>query len=1065
MSHLCEGYEMKMASSPARERRKMRDGGSMGGEANDTEEKIFVSIRVRSLNEKERARNDVSEWECTNGNTIKFKNTLAERSSATEVYTFDRVFDDGCSTKQVYKETIKEVALSVVSGINSSIFAYGQTSSGKTYTMTGITEYAVRDIYDYIEMQEDREFVLKFSAMEIYNEAVRDLLGVDTAPLRLLDDPEKGTVVDKLTEESLEDLSHLQELLTICAAERTTEETSMNETSSRSHQILRLTVESYPRNYVGIESSGTLVASVNFVDLAGSERASQALSAGARLREGGHINRSLLTLGTVIRKLSKGKNGHVPYRDSKLTRILQNSLGGNARTAIICTLSPARSHVEQSRNTLFFASCAKQVTTNAQVNMVTSDKVLVNRLQQELARLENELRSFAPKTVLLQERELQIEQMDKEIKELTRQRDIFQSRVVNLLQSVRKDGFSRASESSIVVNNFHSDKDTTKGSTSRSPNRPQLSVSFSNEHSETSGVANSVHSDNDPRTGSTYKSPNRPQLSVSFSNEHHLQPPETAEDNLLLDGKTPKFVGPDSCQGCEEVANRADAESKENCKEVRFIEMEIVKRDKDIDVPRPASEEVTLPAKLDRDEDAKLSLTKGDNNVNLVAGENSQAALQQKIQDLQRTIDRLVGLAGKSLGSSESNLPGSRSLQLARSRSCKPILSAISTPQFDKLDQETISFLQWQQLEHEIKLSPQFDKLDQKAATPCPVDKLGLEDTSCPQFDKLDHKAATPPRVDNLYLEDTLPAQFDKLDQETITSPSLLEKEYTMSPVHFEDEDKLSELKSHVKKRRTRKYSQTFEMDPIGEAESVMDSDTEDTASVLNFVVKMNKRGKPKPSKKDFHDLVVNTRASETGERMNNATGISFPGMAGVFQPYGFERQQRDIIELWDRCNVPLVHRSYFFLLIKGELSDSVYLDVELRRLSFLEYKFSSGTKWEADGPNLTPNSSMKALNHERKMLSKQVHKKFGKKERDELYQNWGIDLKTKHRSIQLAWRLWTDTKDMIHARESAMLVAKLVGLVGSDVSPKKTFGFGFFGKRKSQKFQTWKDTVSTLLL
>ncbi|XP_026419411.1 kinesin-like protein KIN-7E [Papaver somniferum] len=123
------------------------------------------------------------------------------------------------------------------------------------------------------------------------------------------------------------------------------------------------TVESSAHEFLGKDNSTTLSASVNFVDLAGSERASQALSAGTRLKEGCHINRSLLTLGTVIRKLSNGRNGHVPYRDSKLTRILQPSLGGNERTAIICTISPARNHLEQSKNTLLFASCAKEVST------------------------------------------------------------------------------------------------------------------------------------------------------------------------------------------------------------------------------------------------------------------------------------------------------------------------------------------------------------------------------------------------------------------------------------------------------------------------------------------------------------------------------------------------------------------------------------------------------------------------------------------------------------------------------------------------------------------------------
>ncbi|MBD4018238.1 hypothetical protein GUI04_04225, partial [Xanthomonas citri pv. citri] len=155
---------------------------------------------------------------------------------------------------------------------------------------------------------------------------------------------------DKLTEVRLTDWTHLMELLAVCEAQRKIGETSMNEMSSRSHQILRLTIESSPSEFARIGSASSLTASVNFVDLAGSERASQTLSAGTRLKEGGHINRSLLTLGTVIRKLSKSRNGHVPYRDSKLTRILQNALGGNARTAIVCTLSPAHVHLEQSRN-------------------------------------------------------------------------------------------------------------------------------------------------------------------------------------------------------------------------------------------------------------------------------------------------------------------------------------------------------------------------------------------------------------------------------------------------------------------------------------------------------------------------------------------------------------------------------------------------------------------------------------------------------------------------------------------------------------------------------------------
>ncbi|CAL5328158.1 unnamed protein product [Camellia sinensis] len=314
----------------------------------------------------------------------------------------DRVFRSDCSTKEVYE---KDVSLSVVSGINCE-----QTSSGKTFTMTGITEYAIADIYDYIEKHNEREFLLKFSAMEIYNESVRDLLSTDSSPLRLLDDPKRGTVTEKLTEEPPRDWNNVMELLSICEK-----------------------IESSAWQFLVKDYLSTLTAAV---------RASQSLSVGTRLKEGCHINRSLLTLGTVICKLSKGRNEHVPFRDSKLTRILQSSLGGNARTAIIRTMSPARSHVEQSRNTLLFASCAKEVTTNTQVNVVISDKALVKHLQRQLARLESELRSQGPTFVASHYLAFRLKCLEKELIDLTVQRDLAQCQVQDLLQLVGDEGHS-----------------------------------------------------------------------------------------------------------------------------------------------------------------------------------------------------------------------------------------------------------------------------------------------------------------------------------------------------------------------------------------------------------------------------------------------------------------------------------------------------------------------------------------------------------------------------------------------------------------------------------------------
>ncbi|KAJ7979191.1 Kinesin-like protein [Quillaja saponaria] len=394
------------------------------------EEKILVTVRVRPLSRKEQAMYDLIAWDCLDEHTIVYKSPNQERTVTP--YTFDKVFAPMCSTQKVYEEGAKDVALSALSGINATIFAYGQTSSGKTFTMRGITETAVKDIYDYIKNAPERDFTLRFSALEIYNETVVDLLNRESGSLRVLDDPEKGTIVEKLVEDIVKDGQHLRHLIGICEAQRQVGETSLNDKSSRSHLIIRLTIESSIR-----ESSGrvkSFIGSLNLVDLAGSERVSQTNADGTRLKEGSHINRSLLTLTTVIRKLSCGKRSHIPYRDSKLTRILQSSLGGNARTAIICTMSPALSHVEQTKNTLSFATSAKEVMNNAQVNMVVSDKRLLKHLQKEVARLEAELRSPEPASSsclrsLLVEKDLKIQQMEREMEELKRQRDIAQSRL------------------------------------------------------------------------------------------------------------------------------------------------------------------------------------------------------------------------------------------------------------------------------------------------------------------------------------------------------------------------------------------------------------------------------------------------------------------------------------------------------------------------------------------------------------------------------------------------------------------------------------------------------------
>ncbi|KAK9668808.1 hypothetical protein RND81_13G088400 [Saponaria officinalis] len=405
---------------------------STPGGPRSKEEKIVVTVRLRPLSKREQAAKDRVAWECIDDHTIVYNPPTNDRPAQPSSFTFDKVFGPESLTEMVYEDGVKTVALSALMGINATIFAYGQTSSGKTYTMRGITEKAVADIYNHIMNTPERDFTIRISGLEIYNENVKDLLNSESGRnLKLLDDPEKGTIVEKLVEETAADDKHLRHLINICESQRQVGETALNDNSSRSHQIIRLTIQSTLR-----ENSGCIrsyVASLNFVDLAGSERASQTHADGARLREGCHINLSLMTLTTVIRKLSVGgkRSGHIPYRDSKLTRILQHSLGGNARTAIICTLSPAMSHVEQTRNTLFFATRAKEVTNNAQVNMVVSDKQLVKHLQKEVARLEAVLR-----TPDVSDKDFRIQQMEKEIEELRRQRDLALSQVDELRQKM-----------------------------------------------------------------------------------------------------------------------------------------------------------------------------------------------------------------------------------------------------------------------------------------------------------------------------------------------------------------------------------------------------------------------------------------------------------------------------------------------------------------------------------------------------------------------------------------------------------------------------------------------------
>ncbi len=292
-------------------------------------------------------------------------------------------------------------------GYNNCIFAYGQTGSGKSYSMMGYGEEAgvipriCHDMFERItDMQKDKNLscTVEVSYLEIYNERVRDLLNPSTkGNLKVREHPSTGPYVEDLAKLVVRSFQEIQHLMDEGNKARTVAATSMNETSSRSHAVFTLTV-TQRRHDVETRMDTEKVAKISLVDLAGSERATSTGATGARLKEGAEINRSLSTLGRVIAALadlSMGKKRNtsmVPYRDSVLTWLLKDSLGGNSMTAMIAAISPADINFEETLSTLRYADSAKRIKNHAVVNEDPNAR-MIRELKEELAQLRSKLGS------------------------------------------------------------------------------------------------------------------------------------------------------------------------------------------------------------------------------------------------------------------------------------------------------------------------------------------------------------------------------------------------------------------------------------------------------------------------------------------------------------------------------------------------------------------------------------------------------------------------------------------------------------------------------------------------
>ncbi|OJA19520.1 hypothetical protein AZE42_03209 [Rhizopogon vesiculosus] len=391
------------------------DEGVIPGPNYGKDDKVLVSIRIRPTTAH-------AAWDHNVPRTIKLFPQYAKSTASTPPeFHFDEVLT-GSENRPVYNAVARSHVCAAMDGYNSVIFAYGQTASGKTFTLSGNEEQpgiiprAMKDVFAYIRRTPTREYLLRCSYLEIYNETIYDLLAPPSISAAQPVQIQGMGILVPLREEVVTSLKSVKEVLERGERNRRTASTDWNERSSRSHSVFRLVVESRERGEGGsatpsgrqtpgarpptpggprlqtIGGRSVQTSVLSLIDLAGSEKAT---SDKERTREGKYINTSLLTLGSVIGTLaenaSKNKNDHVPYRNSKLTRLLQPSLSGDARISVICTINPDTNAVAESTSTLLFAQRIKRVQLNAKKKEIVDTDALIERYRKEIEDLRSKL--------------------------------------------------------------------------------------------------------------------------------------------------------------------------------------------------------------------------------------------------------------------------------------------------------------------------------------------------------------------------------------------------------------------------------------------------------------------------------------------------------------------------------------------------------------------------------------------------------------------------------------------------------------------------------------------------
>ncbi|XP_015952328.1 kinesin-like protein KIN-5D [Arachis duranensis] len=391
-----------------------RDLRSADGHSKHDKDKgvnVQVLVRCRPLSEDEARLHTPVVISCNEGRReVSAVQSIANKQ-IDRTFAFDKVFGPNSEQIELYEQAVSPIVNEVLEGYNCTIFAYGQTGTGKTYTMeggarkkngefpsdAGVIPRSVREIFDILEAQ-NAEYSMKVTFLELYNEEITDLLAPEETskfvddkskkPIALMEDGKGGVFVRGLEEEIVRTANEIYKILEKGSAKRRTAETLLNKQSSRSHSIFSITIHIKECTPEGEEM--IKCGKLNLVDLAGSENISRSGAREGRAREAGEINKSLLTLGRVINALVE-HSGHVPYRDSKLTRLLRDSLGGKTKTCIIATISPSIHCLEETLSTLDYAHRAKNIKNKPEVNQKMVKSALIKDLYSEIDRLKQEV--------------------------------------------------------------------------------------------------------------------------------------------------------------------------------------------------------------------------------------------------------------------------------------------------------------------------------------------------------------------------------------------------------------------------------------------------------------------------------------------------------------------------------------------------------------------------------------------------------------------------------------------------------------------------------------------------